>query len=133
MSSHNTFRVARYVALGAVTALTFSVAAQARDQARDTTTPTGAHQTVISYSDLDLSRDADVRELYARLRRASDEVCGQFRSSPELRTKRLYKSCFDDTLTRAVESVGHAAVTAMLAADGRVRVAGRDTKVHPST
>lgn len=129
MSSHKTFRVARHVVLGAITALTFGVAAHAGDQ----TTETGAHQTVIRYSDLDLSRDADVRELYSRLRRASDEVCSQYRNTLDLRTKRLYSACYQDTLARAVESVDHAAVTAMFAADDRVRVAGRGAKARAST
>ena len=88
---------------------------------------------VIKYSDLDLSRDSDVRELYARLRRASDEVCSQFRDSLELRNKRLYKSCFQDALTRAVDSVDHAAVPAMLAGARSIHIAGRNAKIQTST
>lgn len=129
MSSHKTFRVARHVVLGAITALTFGVAAHAGD----VTTEAGTHKTVISFSDLDLSRDADVRTLYSRLRRASDEVCGQYRDSRDLRTKQIYKMCYQDTLARAVESVDHAAVTAMYAADERVRMANRGTKGQAST
>ena len=129
MSSPKTLNVARYVALGAITALTFGVAAHAGDA----TTGTGAHKTVIRYTDLDLSQDAGVRELYSRLQRASDQVCGQYRDSRDLRTKRLYNACYQDTLARAVDSVDHAAVTAMFAADDRVRMAGRGGKTQAST
>jgi UrcA family protein len=127
MSSHNTFRVARYVA-ACVTALTFGAAAHAADA----TTETGAHRMVIRYTDLDLSRDAGVRTLYARLQNASGQVCGQYRDADDLRTKRLYKMCYSDTLARAVESVDNEAVTAMFKADDRVRVASRGSKARSS-
>lgn len=129
MSSYQTFRIARYAAVSAVVALSFGVAAHAGDAM----TQNGAHQTVIHYSDLDLSQDADVRVLYSRLQRGSDEVCGQYRDARDLRTKRQYSACYQDTLARAVDSVDHAAVTAMFAADDRVRVAGRGIKARTST
>lgn len=132
MSSHYTFRVARYVAACAVTALSLSVTAHAGDTA-ETPLDSRVHETVISYSDLDLSRDTDVHTLYTRLQRASDQVCGQYRDSRDLRTKQLYKMCFQDTLARAVDSVDNAAVTAMFAADDRVRVASRYFKAPTST
>lgn len=130
MSSPKTLRVARYVACSAVAALTFGVAAHAGDSA---TTQSGVHQTVIRYSDLDLSRDADVRVLYSRLQNGANEVCGQYRDARDLRTKRQYSACYQDTLSRAVDSVGHAAVKAMYAADDRIRVAGRSAKTPAST
>ena len=129
MSSHKTLDVARYVALGAITALTFSVAAHAGDA----TTAAGGLKTVINYTDLDLSQDADVRELYSRLQRTSDKVCDQNRDGRDLRAKRLYNACYQDTLARAVESVGHAAVKAVYAEDDRIRMAGRGVKAQAST
>lgn len=129
MSSHKTLDVARYVALGAITALTFSVAAHAGDA----TTEDGQRKTVIIYNDLDLSQDADVRELYSRLRRASDKVCDQNHDHRDLRAKRLYNACYQDALARAVESVGHAAVKAVYAEDDRIRMAGRGAKPQAST
>lgn len=130
MSSHNAFRASRYVAFGAFTALAFGVTAHADDV---TTTDNGVPRTVVDYSDLDLSRNSDVRELYSRLRSASDEVCAQYRDSSELRVKRMYKSCFQDALTRAVAGVDNAAVTAMLTGDPRIRIAGRGGKAPRST
>jgi UrcA family protein len=129
MSSQKTFRVARNVAVGAIAALAFGVAAHAGD----VTTGAPAHQTVIRYSDLDLSKDADVRTLYSRLQRASDRVCDQNSDGRDLRMRRVYDACYQDTLARAVESIGHSAVTAMYAADHNIRVAGRSGKVRAST
>jgi UrcA family protein len=128
MSSYKTFRIARCAALTAVAALTFGVAAHAGD-----TTAVGVNKTVIRYTDLDLSQDADVRELYSRLQRGANEVCGQFRNARDLRTKRQYSACYQDTLGRAVDNVDHVAVTAMYAADDQIRVAGRGVKALTST
>ncbi|HEY0942391.1 MAG TPA: UrcA family protein [Steroidobacter sp.] len=130
MSTRNTFRVSRYVALGAFTALAFGAAAHAGDK---TTTDAGVPQTVVNYSDLDLSRASDVRELYSRLRSASDTVCSEYRDSSELRMHRLYRSCFQDALSRAVRSVDHPAVTAMLSGDRSIRVARHSGKGQSST
>jgi UrcA family protein len=127
MSSHKTFRIARNVAFSAVVALTFGVAAHAGDAPNEGS----VHQTVIGYSDLDLSQDSDVRALYGRLQRASGEVCNQFRNSPDLRTKRQYTACYQDALSRAVDSVGHASVKAMY--EDHIRMAGRSGKMQAST
>lgn len=127
MSSHKTFRIARNVALSAVVALTFGVAAHAGNA----TTQISAHQTVIGYSDLDLSQHSDVRVLYGRLQRASNEVCGQYRDSRDLRMKRQYSVCYQDALSRAVDSVGHASVKAMY--EDHIRMAGRDGKMQASS
>ena len=83
MSRYKTFRIARCAALTAVAALTFGVAAHAGDA-----TEVGANKTVIRYTDLDLSQDADVRVLYTRLQRGAEQVCGQFRNARDLRIKR---------------------------------------------
>lgn len=126
MSSHNTLRVAHHVAVGAVTALSLAAVCA---QAGDTAAAFEPKQTVIRYSDLDLSKDADVLELYSRLQRASDRVCGRYDNDlRNLRMKSLYEACYQDTLARAVGSVGHAAVTAVHAADERIRLAGRSVK-----
>ncbi|MDY6948194.1 MAG: UrcA family protein [Pseudomonadota bacterium] len=127
MSSHKTLRLARNVALSAVVALTCGVAAHAGAAPNEIS----AHRAVIGYSDLDLSQHADVRRLYSRLQRASDEVCSQYRFSRDLRTKRQYSSCYQDSLSRAVDSVGHAAVKAMY--EDHIRMAGRSGKLHAST
>ncbi|HEY0684373.1 MAG TPA: UrcA family protein [Steroidobacter sp.] len=129
MSSPVTFRVARFAAIGAFAALSFGVTAQAGELS----TEVGPAKTVIQYSDLDLSKEADVRALYSRLQRASARVCNQNSDIRDLRMKRLYSACYQETLERAVESVGHSALTAAFAADDQIRVAGRDDKAQAST
>lgn len=124
MSSHQTFNIARYVALGALTVLTFGVTAHAGEA----TAQSDEHSTVIRYSDLDLSRADGVRALYSRLQRAAGEVCGEYRDTRDLRMKRLYAACYQDSLARAVERVDHVAVTAMFAADHQFRVASHGAK-----
>lgn len=124
MSSHRFFRVARCVVLGAVAALTFGVAAHAGDALTDASTS----RAVVSFADLDLSKDADARELYARLQVATVRVCRKDWPLRDLGVRRLYEACYQDTLARAVDSVGDAAVNAMYAADDRIRVTGREVR-----
>lgn len=128
MSSSKPLHVARCVAACAVTALYFGVS-----HAGEPTAAADRAQTVISYTDLDLSKEADVRTLYGRLRRASDKVCGEYGDLRNLRMRRLYDACYQDTLARAVDSVGHAAVKALFAADPQIRVAGRSVKTQART
>ncbi|MBM0104039.1 UrcA family protein [Steroidobacter sp. S1-65] len=122
MSSPITIRVARFVAVGALAAWSFGA------QAGELSTEQGSAKTVIGFADLDLSKEADARELYSRLQRASSHVCDGYSEVRDLRTKQLYDACYQDTLARAVEDVGHAAVKAAFAADNRIRVAKRDGK-----
>lgn len=129
MSSPVTVRVARFVFIGALTALSFGVTAHAGELS----TEIGPARTVIKYSDLDLSKEADARVLYSRLQRASSHVCNSYSDIRDLRMKRLYAACYQDTLGRAVEDVGHAAVKAAFSADDQIRVAGRDGKAQAST
>lgn len=126
MSSHKTFRVAL---TACAVALSFGVSAQAAE----VSAIAGPAQTTIQYSDLDLSKDADVQALYGRLQRASSKVCGDYSDLRNLRMKRQFDACYQDTLARAVESVGHAAVKAAYAADEHIRVASRGVKGQSST
>ena len=120
-------RVARYVAAFGVAALSFG-AAQASDFGSN-----DIPKAVVGYADLDLSKQADVRSLYERLQRASARVCGDYKDLRSLAMKRSYEVCFQQSLSRAVDEVNHAAVTAMYAADNRVKVAGRVAKVSANT
>jgi len=57
----------------------------------------------VPYDGLDLSRDADVKRLYARLQHASAQVCRPVPSSdPQFDA---YQSCADAALDRAVQLV----------------------------
>ncbi|WP_129781241.1 UrcA family protein [Peristeroidobacter soli] len=129
MSSHKTFRVARYVAACAVTALSFGVAAHAGEVSTDVVGPA---TTTVRYGDLDLSKQADAQKLYGRLQRASDNVCGEYKELRNLQKMKLYNVCYQDALARAVDTVGHAAVKAAYAADDKYRFARRSTKSQAS-
>lgn len=128
MSSQKTFRVARYVAC-AFTALTLGAAAYAGEVSTDVVGPA---KTTVRYGDLNLSKQADAQTLYSRLQRASDRVCVQYKEPINLRKMKLYNDCYQDTLARAVDTVGHASVKAAFAADDKVRVASRSTKSQAS-
>lgn len=129
MFSQKTLRVARYVGVAAVTALTFGVSAHAADAIA----AAGPAKATINYSDLDLSKDADVHALYSRLQRASSRVCGDYTDLRNLRMRRQFDACYQDTLARAVDSVGHASVKAVFASDERIHMAGRNGKAQSST
>jgi UrcA family protein len=125
-------RIARYIAAFGVAALSCGAASAHADQvadpaARVTMDPT---ETVVVYSDLDLSNESDVQSLYARLQRASERVCGQDKDLRNLRLKRLQDACYQDSLERAVDAVGHASVKAIFVADERIRLASRASKAQ---
>jgi UrcA family protein len=120
---------ARFVVAFGVAALSFGAAtAQASDQS-----DAAVAKAVVDYTDLNLANDADVRSLYARLQRASARVCGDYKDLRSLAMKRAYGACYQESLSRAVDSIDHSAVTAMFAADSRIKVAGRVAKVSANT
>lgn len=119
-----TVRVARYVVAFGAAALSFGAATAHADAITDSVPV----KTVVDYADLDLSQDADVRALYARLQKAAERVCGDNTDLRNLRMKRLHDACYQDALARAVDNVGHAAVRAVFAADESIKVAVRTSK-----
>lgn len=129
MSSHKTFRVARYVAACAFTALTFGAAAHAGDAPGTV----NVAEVTVSYADLNLAKQADAQTLYGRLQRASHRVCIQYKEPRDLRRMRLFNDCYQDALGRAVDSVDQATVHAVYAADETVRIASRSMKSRAST
>jgi UrcA family protein len=129
MSSHKTFRAARYVAACAVTVLSFGAVAHADEMSTDVVGPA---TTTVRYGDLDLSKQNDAQALYGRLQRASNSVCVQYKEPRNLQKMKLYNACYQEALARAVDDVGHAAVKAAYAADDKVRVANRSTKSQAS-
>ena len=122
-------RVARYVVAFGVAALACG-AASAHPSAQS---EAEIAKAVVNYTDLDLSQEADVRSLYARLQRASERVCGDYKDLRSLAMKRSYDACYRQSLSRAVDAVNHSAVTAMFVADNRIKVAGRAPKVSANT
>lgn len=121
--------VARCVVAFGVAALSFGAAAAHAGDTSDVATA----KVVVDYTDLDLSQAADVRSLYARLQRASARACGDYKDVRSLTMKRSYDACYEASLSRAVDAVNHSAVTAMFAADSRIKVAGRAAKVSANT
>jgi UrcA family protein len=81
-----------------------------------------AASTVVSYTDLDLTRSVDTSRLYARLKYASQKVCNGY-DSRELRTRDLYAECVDKALNNAVAEVNDARLTSLHAAEPRIRLA----------
>jgi UrcA family protein len=129
MTTAKNVRVARYVVAFGVAALACGAASAHPSEQSDA----DQAKAVVNYTDLDLSNQADVRSLYARLQRASARVCGDYKDLRSLAMKRSYEVCYQSSLSRAVDAVNHSAVTAMFAADSRVKVAGRVAKVSANT
>ena len=60
----------------------------------------------VAFADLNLATDAGIEQLYTRLRKASDEVCGVSSSSiRELKAYSIATACAAATLSSAVEQV----------------------------
>jgi UrcA family protein len=78
--------------------------------------------TVVNYRDLDPSRTTDAQRLYGRLKYASKQVCASY-DTRSLRMQRLLEACVDEALTKAVEKVNEPQLTALHAAEPRIRVA----------
>jgi UrcA family protein len=129
MTAAKNVRVARFVVAFGVAALSCG-AASAHPSAQNDAQMAKA---VVNYTDLDLSKEADVRSLYARLQRASARVCDDYKDLRSLAMKRSYEVCYQESLSRAVDEVNHSSVTAMFAADSRIKMAGRVAKVSANT
>jgi UrcA family protein len=81
-----------------------------------TATAGDAPQVAVSYHDLDLSRPADARILYARLRRAAGTVC-QPVPAKELARHLAYEQCYRAALEQAVNQINAPQVLALYRAD----------------
>jgi UrcA family protein len=78
--------------------------------------------TVVRYYELDLSQSADAQRLYARLKQASKQVCFTHLTR-SLSMKRMQDACADEALSRAVKRVNQPQLTALHAAEPRLRLA----------
>ena len=70
----------------------------------------------VSYSDLDLDKEAGVASLYARLRNAAEQVCDVASGPQALFLSSSERVCMAGALERAVAHVDRAALTAYHAA-----------------
>ena len=66
----------------------------------------------VSYSDLDLDKEAGVASLYARLRNAAEQVCDVASGPQALLLSSSDRVCVAGALERAVANVDRAALTA---------------------
>lgn len=82
----------------------------------------GEFSTVVDYRDLDLSRSTDAARLYSRLKYASQQVCGVVETR-DLRARRQRDTCYVQALNQAVARVNQPTLTALHAAEPRIRVA----------
>lgn len=76
--------------------------------------PTTVHPNAvkIDYSDLDLTQPEGVQALYRRVASAARQVCHE-PSPREITRYARFEECFNETVTRAVDSVGVPQLTAL--------------------
>jgi UrcA family protein len=91
----------------AVVALGFSGFASATE--RDYVT---VHQTEVKYDDLELVKEADAAQLYARLEQAAHHVC-RTHSGPSARAHQNRLACEGKALDEAVQRVSHPNLTSV--------------------
>jgi len=63
---------------------------------------------IVSFADLDLSKQAGMNELTHRLQIAADKVCRSLKRDYRIPgTRQLFEQCYNETLAKAVESVNN--------------------------
>jgi len=118
MSTHRTSirRIAHALLLGACGTGT-TLAAHAGEAADPNRVAT---RVVVSYADLDITNEAGVRTLYARLRWAAEKACGGEPSSRQLAQQADYRACYDRVLDKSVHRIDSDTLQALHAKrDGR--------------
>jgi len=81
-----------------------------------TTPDDGPKQSVVKFSDLDLSRPQDAHRLYSRIKHAARNVCDNYPSS-DLRLLAMYETCMAKAISDAVAQVQSVQVAAIHRAD----------------
>ena len=67
----------------------------------------------VAYGDLNLESDQGAKVLYARLRRAAQDVCAPLEDSRDLERKVIWQKCVDNALASAVRQVNKPRVDAL--------------------
>jgi UrcA family protein len=116
-------RITSWAAFGAASVCLFAVNVQA-ETPKATQVGHLQYSTTVSYGDLDLSRDADAKVLYSRLRAAAKSVCGTV-DARNLRMRQAAAECYRQSLANAVSDVGDQNVATLHASDPSIRVASR--------
>ncbi|MGH8179141.1 MAG: UrcA family protein [Steroidobacter sp.] len=89
-------------------------------------------EKVVRFTDLDLAKQRDAIDLYARLERAASVVC-RAHDSREVARKSMKETCEQRALAAAVEDVNDARITALHSAGSRMRLAQRGASNEPRT
>ena len=76
----------------------------------------------VKYDDLNPSSDAGSHQLYSRLRAAAHSVCDHLPSS-QLANRQLRERCYEQSLSRAVDSLGLESVASLHRAATSARIA----------
>jgi UrcA family protein len=79
----------------------------------DSVPTNGVTQVVVKYGDLNLASADGTRTLYARLRAAARQACGDVISGRNLQSYLSYEACYSDALDGAVSKVGSARLQAL--------------------
>jgi len=82
-------------------------------------------QTVLKYSDLDLSRPAGAQVMISRIRRAAETVCGKAPLTRELGERADHNACIATTMNAVVKKVDAPLVTALYGAPDRMTALAR--------
>lgn len=96
--------------LAALLCFIFNLPAMADDvlTVKDKIKSVGDNTVVVSFADLDLSKQAGKDELHTRLEIAARAVCRPLiRDSRIPGTQQLYNQCYNETLAKAVESINN--------------------------
>ncbi len=88
-------------------------------------TASAAHvrSQVVQFEDLELSKPADAKRLYLRLRMAASEVCGGYPRVHTLARNSPRARCEQAAIANAVETIGNSNLTALHLAGGRLKLA----------
>jgi UrcA family protein len=74
--------------------------------------PYEPHTVTVKYDELDMSTQQGAKELYARLRAASKQVCARL-DGRDLREHAAFRACYEQALGDAVLHVNRESVTAL--------------------
>jgi UrcA family protein len=93
-----------------IAGLCFALSAQAGDDAAPGTIRT---QVVVTFDDLNQASPAGARTLYARLKSAAQQACGNRPDGRDLQGYMDYQACYDKALDKAVRKVDSAQLQAL--------------------
>ena len=93
-----------------IAGICFALSAQAGDGAAPGIIRT---QVVVTFDDLNVASPAGARTLYARLKSASQQACGNRPDARDLQRYRDYKACYEKALDKAVHKVDSAQLQAL--------------------